>query len=148
MQQAAIGGSLQAGLQEMIEIYNEKFGLNTPSLAAVPELSRRHGRLDFNYSIANYPQRVTDIIGRALPWTIVLLTTTTLLSWVIGTLLGAFLALAARAEVPALPDAAAAGAERHPVLLARPDPDLSLRVSACGSFPLLGGYTPGHVPRR
>ena len=48
-------------------------------------------RFDFNYSIANYPQRVTDIIGRAMPWTLVLLITTTLFSWFLGTLLGAFM---------------------------------------------------------
>ncbi len=48
-------------------------------------------RLDFNYSITNYPQRVSDMIVRAMPWTLFLLTTTTLISWVVGTLLGAFM---------------------------------------------------------
>ena len=48
-------------------------------------------RFDFNYSITNYPQTVIDIIGDALPWTLGLLTTTIIISWIIGRLLGAFM---------------------------------------------------------
>ena len=44
---------------------------------------------DLGYSIADYPTRVATIILHALPWTIGLLTTTTLLAFAIGTLLGA-----------------------------------------------------------
>ena len=36
-------------------------------------------------------EKVIDIISRALPWTLILLTTTTLISWVLGTMLGAFM---------------------------------------------------------
>ena len=50
------------------------------------------GRLNFNYSIANYPRTVRDMIADALPWTIGLLGTTTLLSFGIGSVLGAMLA--------------------------------------------------------
>jgi len=49
-------------------------------------------RLDFNYSIANYPRTVGEIIGEAVPWTVGLLGITTLLSFTIGTFLGALLA--------------------------------------------------------
>ena len=49
-------------------------------------------RLDFNYSISNYPRTVRDLIAEALPWTIGLLGMTTLLSFGIGTFLGALLA--------------------------------------------------------
>jgi peptide/nickel transport system permease protein len=49
-------------------------------------------RLDFNYSIANYPRTVRDMIAEAVPWTVGLLGTTTLLSFAIGTFLGALLA--------------------------------------------------------
>ena len=48
-------------------------------------------RFDFNYSITNYPQTRHRHDRAALPWTLVLLTTTTLFSWIIGTLLGAFM---------------------------------------------------------
>ena len=44
---------------------------------------------DLGYSITDYPTRVTTIILHALPWTIGLLFTTTLLAFLLGTLLGA-----------------------------------------------------------
>jgi peptide/nickel transport system permease protein len=47
--------------------------------------------LDLNYSMSSYPSRVADQIGAALPWTMALLGTTSLLAWAIGTLLGAAL---------------------------------------------------------
>src|SRR5437762_2023479 len=49
-------------------------------------------RLDFNYSIANSPKTVRELVADAVPWTLGLLGTTTLLSFVIGSLLGALLA--------------------------------------------------------
>jgi peptide/nickel transport system permease protein len=48
--------------------------------------------LDLNYSMSSYPNRVSDQIGYALPWTMALLGTTSVLAWAIGTLLGAALA--------------------------------------------------------
>jgi len=49
-------------------------------------------RFNFNYSISNYPRTVNEIIAEAIPWTVGLLGTTTVLSFTIGTLLGALLA--------------------------------------------------------
>lgn len=49
-------------------------------------------RLDFGYSSSNYPTRVNDLIATALPWTLALLITATLLAWVLGCLLGGLLA--------------------------------------------------------
>ena len=146
VQQAAMGGSIQTGLEEMIEIYNEKFGLNTPLWQQYLTYLGDMSRLDFNYSITSYPQRVSDIIGRAMPWTLVLLTTTTLFSWVLGTLLGAFM-----------------GWPRAPKFLSFLMPPL-LSLNAIPFFllglvliylfafhwrifPLFGGYTAGHVSR-
>jgi peptide/nickel transport system permease protein len=145
VEQAATGGSLQTGLDEMIDTYNEKFGLNTPVWKQYLNYLGDMSRFDFNYSIANYPQRVTDIIARAMPWTLVLLTTTTLFSWLLGTLLGAFM-----------------GWPRAPKFLSFLMPPL-LSLSAVPFFllglvliyvlafrirlfPLLGGYTAGTFP--
>jgi peptide/nickel transport system permease protein len=145
VEQAAMGGSLQTGLTEMIETYNEKFGLNTPLWKQYLNYLGDMSRLDFNYSIANYPQKVIDIIGRAMPWTLVLLTTTTLFSWVLGSLLGAFM-----------------GWPRAPKFLSFLMPPL-LSLNAVpffllglvliyvlafrmGLFPLIGGYSPGTFP--
>ena len=45
VQQAALGGNVQAGMEDMVSEYNEKFGLDTPTLAAISELSVRYGPL-------------------------------------------------------------------------------------------------------
>ncbi|HEX2911275.1 MAG TPA: ABC transporter permease [Chloroflexia bacterium] len=43
---------------------------------------------DFGPSFTNYPQPVSSMIFNALPWTLSLLLTTTVLSWLIGNLIG------------------------------------------------------------
>jgi peptide/nickel transport system permease protein len=91
VQQAALGGAMQTGIEEMIRIYNEKFGLDKPLWQQYLTYLGEMSRLDFGYAITSYPQRVSEIILRGIPWTLVLLSTTTLFSWVVGTLLGAFM---------------------------------------------------------
>jgi len=49
-------------------------------------------RLDLGYSIAQYPTKVLPLITGALPWTIGLLTVATVVSFGVGTLLGALVA--------------------------------------------------------
>jgi peptide/nickel transport system permease protein len=90
--EAQLGGHIQAGIEDMIREYNEKFGLNRPLWQQYVTYLGDTMRLDFNYSIANYPRTVRDMIAEALPWTIGLLGLTTLLSFGIGTFLGALLA--------------------------------------------------------
>ena len=92
MQQAALGGNLQSGYEDMVLVYDEKFGLNTPLWKQYLNYLKDMLHLDFNYSIANYPRSVSDMIGDSLPWTLGLLTTTILVSWLIGGLIGAFMA--------------------------------------------------------
>lgn len=89
MFEATIGGSVQAGLEQIIAVYEEKFGLDKPLYVQYFNYLRDLARLDFNYSIAHYPNRVADMILDALPWTIGLLGVSFLLSFFIGTLLGA-----------------------------------------------------------
>ncbi|MEM2342414.1 MAG: ABC transporter permease [Candidatus Bathyarchaeia archaeon] len=43
---------------------------------------------EFGISIAVFPSKVNDLIYRALPWTISLLATTTLFSWIFGNIVG------------------------------------------------------------
>ena len=92
LQSAQLGGYVQAGLEEMAKEYDKKFGLDRPLWRQYVAYLGDTARLDFNYSIANYPRTVREMIGEAVPWTIGLLGTTTLLSFGIGTLLGALLA--------------------------------------------------------
>jgi peptide/nickel transport system permease protein len=102
-------------------------------------------RLDFGYSSSSYPTRVNDLIATALPWTVALLVTATVIAWVLGCLLGAALAWP------------------HPVSLLRliGPPILALQalpyylfglllmwvfVFQLRWFPLMGGYTGGTFP--
>ena len=91
LEQAMLGGYVQAGLEEMVKEYDAKFGLDKPLWEQYVIYMGQVARLDFNYSISNYPRTVTSMMRDSLPWTIGLLTTTTLISFTLGTVLGALL---------------------------------------------------------
>ncbi len=80
------GGSSSQALQEE---YRERFGLDKSVgeqyLVYLGDLAQG----DLGYSIANFPSRVSTLLGNAIPWTIGLLSVTTLISWLLGSLLGA-----------------------------------------------------------
>jgi peptide/nickel transport system permease protein len=92
LEQAMLGGYMQAGIEQMVKEYELKFGLDRPLWQQYLSYLGDVSRFDFNYSIANYPRKVTEIMAEAIPWTVALLGTTTLLSFTIGTVLGALLA--------------------------------------------------------
>src|SRR6476659_621139 len=88
----AQGGLLQSGIEEMVQAYNKDFGLDQPLYVQYINYLTHAARLDFGYSIAQYPNRVAPLIWQALPWTIGLLVTATLIAFTLGTLLGALMA--------------------------------------------------------
>jgi peptide/nickel transport system permease protein len=88
-QLAAQGGGSLAGIQDMVRSYEERFGLDRPLWRQYLSYLADVSRLDLGYSISNYPMRVADQIAFALPWTIGLLGTATLIAFTIGTGLGA-----------------------------------------------------------
>jgi peptide/nickel transport system permease protein len=92
MQQAVMGGYQQAGMQQMVDEYSAKFGLDKPLLEQYVTYLGDMARFDFNYSISNYPKTVKEMMAEAVPWSVGLLLTTTLLAFALGTLLGALLA--------------------------------------------------------
>lgn len=92
LQQAQLGGYVQQGIEEMTKVYEVRFGLDRPLWQQYLSYLGDAVRLDFNYSIAHYPRTVNDMIAEAVPWTVGLLGMTTLLSFAIGTILGALLA--------------------------------------------------------
>jgi peptide/nickel transport system permease protein len=91
LEQALVGGYVHVGMNDMVAEYERKFGLDQPLYVQYFRYLADVSRGDFNYSIANYPRSVVEIMAEALPWTIGLLGVTTLLSFVFGTLLGAFI---------------------------------------------------------
>jgi peptide/nickel transport system permease protein len=84
---AQMGGS--AGATELVEEYTRIFGLDLPLWQQYVNFVRELLRGNFGYSIATFPSEVSSLLMRALPWTIGLLTMTTLISWVLGSILGA-----------------------------------------------------------
>ncbi|MGC4108577.1 MAG: ABC transporter permease [Thermomicrobiales bacterium] len=86
------GGFQQSGVEEMVKAYQAKFGLDKPLWQQYLNYLWDTIHFDFGYSLSFFPNRAIDLIMRALPWTIGLLTVTTILSFAIGTILGALIA--------------------------------------------------------
>lgn len=78
--------------QDLVATYNAKFGLDRPLWRQYVSYLGDMARLDFGVSIANYPTTVMHTIRRALPWTVGLLLTATLISFGLGTFVGALMA--------------------------------------------------------
>jgi peptide/nickel transport system permease protein len=89
---AASGGVNLDAIEEMIEAYRAKFGLDQPLWKQYLNYLADIARLDFGYSLAMYPSRVLDLIALALPWTIGLLVVSILMAFTLGTLFGGLMA--------------------------------------------------------
>jgi peptide/nickel transport system permease protein len=88
-QLAANGGFSPADTEKIIAAYNEKFGLDKPLWQQYLTYMGSLARGDLGVSLFRYPATVVELIQQALPWSITLLAVTTLLSFIIGNLLGA-----------------------------------------------------------
>jgi peptide/nickel transport system permease protein len=145
LQQALTGGYVQAGMQQMVEEYQAKFGLDKPLWQQYIYYLGDMARFDFNYSISNYPKKVITIIGDAIPWTIGLLGTTILIAVLVGSLLGALLAW------PKAPKSLQVLLPPLLTLSAIPYYLLGLVLLYIFAFqlrwfPIFGGYTAGTIP--
>src|SRR5260370_13786949 len=67
LQQAALGGYVQAGIAEMTREYEGRFGLDRPLWRQYLTYLGDVSRLDFHYSIANYPKTVRELGAHAVP---------------------------------------------------------------------------------
>ena len=140
------GGAVQSGIKEMAAEYNAKFGLDRPLWQQYLTYLGDMSRLDFKYSIANYPKTVMQMMAESLPWTIGLLSVTTLLAFAIGTLTGAVLAwpraprFLANVLLPPLLTLSAIPYYLLGLIL------LWIFAFQVSWFPIFGGYTPGTVP--
>lgn len=88
-QMAGTSGVDPTRIQEMSEAFSARFGLDRPLWIQYLAYLRDMFVFDFGHSITQYPARVGDLIAAAMPWTLGLMATTTLVSFVLGTLLGA-----------------------------------------------------------
>lgn len=86
---ARIGGFSPQDLETIVASYNTKFGLDKPLIQQYFDYIASIARFDLGVSLNKYPKTVIDLIMESLPWTITLLLVTTILSFIIGNLLGA-----------------------------------------------------------
>jgi peptide/nickel transport system permease protein len=84
---AAVGGGQVS--EELIAEYRRRFGLDKSTFDQYVSFWKELFRGNLGYSIASFPTRVSFVLRQAVPWTVGLLTVTTLISWVLGSLLGA-----------------------------------------------------------
>jgi peptide/nickel transport system permease protein len=92
MQAVAAGGSSAQSMEEVIASYDKRFGLDQPMWKQYIRYLGDMATFDFGYSIARFPASVNGMIWNALPWTLVLVTVSTLIAFVLGNLFGALLA--------------------------------------------------------
>ena len=84
---ASVGGS--RGATALVEEYTRLFGLDQPLWAQYLSFLRELIRGNLGYSIGSFPSHVSDLLRVSLPWTVGLLLVTTLVSWVLGSVIGA-----------------------------------------------------------
>jgi len=84
-----VEGMLTGETRQLIEEYKKLFGLDADLFTQYVRYISSVLRGYLGPSYAYFPTPVSALIARHLPWTIGLLSTTVIISWVIGNLLGA-----------------------------------------------------------
>lgn len=88
---AQVSSGIENG-QAMFEAYRERFGLNKPMYVQYFTYLWNTFHLDFGYSLSAYPAGVLEIIRPSIMWTIGLVTTCVIITFVLGVAAGALLA--------------------------------------------------------
>jgi len=76
-------------VEQLLDTMRELYGLKGSLWEQYVKFLQRIVVGDFGVSLTSFPTPVSDIIWRALPWTIGLLSISTLISWIIGNIAGA-----------------------------------------------------------
>lgn len=144
LEEAARGGYIHVGIDEMIKEYDKKFGLDKPLWVQYRNYLWNISRLELGYSIAHYPKTVKSILRDSLPWSIGLLGTATIIAFVIGSLLGALLAWSRAYKLlkylfPPLLTLSAVPFYLLGLVL------MFFFAYETRWFPMFGGYTPGTI---
>jgi len=140
------GATLEPGtMDEIIADLTRMYGLEGSNWDQYLDFWGRFFRLDFGVSFFQFPTRVSVLIQRALPWTLGLLLTTTIISWTIGSLIGGLAGFYSRRRWSRALDAVA--------MIVRPMPYyifafalLLLFAYVVRWFPVSGGMSLGVTP--
>ncbi len=81
-----------ANSAQLINAWKEQFGLNAPMPVQYVKYLGNMATFNLGYSLSSFPITVQSLIAQAIPWTIGLLTLATLISFVLGNIIGALLA--------------------------------------------------------
>jgi peptide/nickel transport system permease protein len=84
----AFGNTSPEAVEMMRESLRELYGVEGSLPEQYVTYWARMLRLDFGPSLSAFPTPVSELIGRALPWTIGLLFTCTIIAWTLGNVLG------------------------------------------------------------
>ncbi|GAB3743736.1 ABC transporter permease [Nocardiopsis nanhaiensis] len=125
-------------MARMTTYYNELFALDRPLYEQYLSFWAGLFRGDLGISVMFYPQEVTDVILRHVPYTLALLLPVIMLSWIIGNRFGAFAARNKVLDNSLLP--------LGYILTATPYMWLALLMAwtlgiVAGIFPTAGGYS-------
>ena len=82
------GNTAPDAIEQMRTSLRELYGLGGTPIEEYLIFWRRVLHADFGPSLSAFPTPVSTLIGRALPWTVGLLTGSTLVAWGLGSLLG------------------------------------------------------------
>jgi peptide/nickel transport system permease protein len=85
----SFGSTAPEAIAEMRRSLQELYGLQGSWFEQYVSFWKRIVRADFGPSLSAFPAPVSSLIARALPWTLGLLVFATVVSWVLGNLLGA-----------------------------------------------------------
>jgi len=84
-------GAVIENSKALIEAWRERFGLDGPWYVQYFNYLVSCVTLDFGYSLTQFPSRVWDMIARALPWTVGLLTFALIVTFLFGNFVGAII---------------------------------------------------------
>lgn len=89
---ARTGGFSPESLEQIVAAYSAKFGIDKPLYQQYFDYVGSIARGDLGVSLNKFPKTVWELIAEAIPWTIGLLFVATILSFLIGNILGAIAA--------------------------------------------------------
>jgi len=91
-QLSLLEGKQQAGAENLVMTYRALFGLDQPiHVQYVLFIRNLFSGFDFGPSFVAFPTRAQELIGRQLPWTVILFSVSMVLAWLAGTALGALI---------------------------------------------------------
>ncbi len=142
---ARMGGFSPQDLEVIVASFSQKFGLDKPLLQQYVDYMSGIARFDLGVSLNKFPKTVLGLIMDSLPWTITLLLVATILSFLIGNLLGAI------AAWPRAPNWLRTVATPFVLLMGVPPVLLGVLLLFFVAFrlqwlPLGGAYSIGKVP--